>query len=283
MPKPLTSLLLALLVSACSPAEDPPDASTENAVILSEPATPVTRTEPTPSRTLVIAADPWCPYNCAVDSDYEGYMVDIAREIFEAEGYRVEYVNISWARALQLTREGHLDAVVGAFVTDAPDFVFPDVPQGRSRIAFFTHGENDWNFQGLDSLKNQTLLAINGYSYTEELDRYIQDHRGNQERVWILSGPAPLDRAIQLLNQRRTDVFVEDHDVMVWALKNHATLIPHPREAGRFAETEAYVAFSPARPDARELARVLTEGTLRLRKSGRIDQIMANYGLSYQD
>ena len=57
-------------------------------------------------------------------------MVDIAREVLGEAGYTVEYVNVSWARALQLTREGQLDAVVGAFTTDAPDFVFPDTPPG---------------------------------------------------------------------------------------------------------------------------------------------------------
>lgn len=279
MHKPLIPLVLALLLSACSPAEDSPGDGSEDALLPTEPPAAIATAKANPARTIVIAADPWCPHNCDADSDVEGYMVDIAREILEAEGYNVEYVNLSWARALQLTREGHMDAVVGAFVTDAPDFVFPDVPLGRSQMTFFTHAENDWNYQGPDSLKDQTLLAINGYSYTEELDQYIREYRGSQGRVWILSGPAPLDRAIQLLNQRRTDVLVEDHDVMAWALKDSMAGTSNPREAGQLNETEVYIAFSPAKPDAKELARVLTEGTHRLRKNGRIDQIMKKYGL----
>lgn len=63
-------------------------------------------------------------------------MVDIAREVLGEAGYTVEYVNVSWARALQLTREGQLDAVVGAFTTDAPDFVFPDTPRGAQPLRY---------------------------------------------------------------------------------------------------------------------------------------------------
>lgn len=280
MNKPLVPLILALLLSACSPADAPPDTGVEGAPTgasrYPEPAA-------TPTRTITIAADPWCPHNCDAGTGPEGYMIDIAREVFEAAGYVVEYVNLGWARALQLTREGYLDAVVGAFVTDAPDFVFPDIPQGRSLIAFFTHAESDWSYQGLDSLNDQTLLAINGYSYTAPLDQYIRDHQHDPERVWILSGPAPLDRALQLLQQRRTDVFVEDRYVMRWRLgQNTAGQLP-VRDAGLLNETTSYVAFSPARPDAEELARTLAEGTRRLQESGRINEILANYGLTHLD
>ena len=46
------------------------------------------------------------------------------------------------------------------------------------------------------------------------------------------------------------------------------------------AEIEAFVAFSPAREDARELAELLANGTRRLLASGRIQQILDQYGLS---
>ena len=89
-------------------------------------------------------------------------MVDIAREVLGEAGYTVEYVNVSWARALQLTREGQLDAVVGAFTTDAPDFVFPDTPQGRSAIALFTHPDNRWVYDGLASLHTRSCWSSMG-------------------------------------------------------------------------------------------------------------------------
>lgn len=207
-------------------------------------------------------------------------MVDIAREVLEEAGYAVKYVNVSWARALQMTREGQLDAVVGAFATDAPDFVFPDIPQGRSAIALFTHPDNTWLYTGPESLHDQKLLVINGYSYTRELDQYIEKHEADHERIWVISGPSPLDRAIDLLNQDRTDIFVEDAYVMAWWSVNSNRTTSPPREAGLVSESDAFVAFSPVREDAQKLAELLTEGTRRRIDNGRVQQILDSYGLS---
>jgi polar amino acid transport system substrate-binding protein len=282
MPRLAVALLAVFLLYGCSP---PPDEEGLSSDVDTQTSTnealsaAVFNTAPRP-RTIVIAADPWCPHNCEAGSDREGYMVDIAREALGEAGYTVEYVNVSWARALQLTREGQLDAVVGAFTTDAPDFVFPDTPQGRSAIALFTHPDNRWVFDGLASLHNQKLLVINGYSYTNELDRYIEEHQANPKRIWVIAGPSPLDRAIYLLNQHRTDIFAEDIYVMAWWERNNNEAIPAPRQAGVVDEIEAFVAFSPAREDARELAELLANGTRRLLASGRIQQILDQYGLS---
>lgn len=59
-------------------------------------------------------------------------MVDIAREIFAASGFDVEYRNYGWARSLSLARENRIDGVIGALKGDAPDFVFPERPMGTA-------------------------------------------------------------------------------------------------------------------------------------------------------
>ncbi|AHI30617.1 MULTISPECIES: substrate-binding periplasmic protein [Marinobacter] len=282
MPRLAVALLTVLLLHGCSP---PPDEESPSSDVDTQTPTnealsaALSNTTPRP-RTIVIASDPWCPHNCEAGSDREGYMVDIAREVLGEAGYTVEYVNVSWARALQLTREGQLDAVVGAFTTDAPDFVFPDTPQGRSAIALFTHPDNRWVYDGLASLHNQKLLVINGYSYTDELDQYIEEHQANPERIWVIAGPSPLDRAIYLLDQHRTDIFAEDIYVMAWWEMNNNDTVPAPRQAGLVDEIDAFVAFSPVREDAKELAKLLTEGTRQLMDSGRVQQILDQYGLS---
>lgn len=206
-------------------------------------------------------------------------MVDIAREALAAEGYTLQYRNFSWARALKMTREGDFDAVVGAFRTDAPDFIFPEVPQGRASISLFTHPDNNWTYGGMASLEDQTLLAINSYSYTEELDNYINSNRDNRKKIWILSGPAPLNRALILLERNRTDVFAEDDYVMAWAIRNEPRITP-PRKAGQIGETLSYMAFSPALEDSPELARILSEETRKLVENGRVNAILASYGLT---
>ncbi len=270
------AILAALLISlaGCSPPDE-------------KPASGVSQTSDKPDNslaadrdklTVIIAADPWCPHNCTAGSDREGYAIDIARAVFAEAGYRVEYINTGWARAIQLAKDNHADAVAGAFRGDVPNFVFPQEPSGVSRTHLYTNAESQWVYKGIASLKGHTLLAINGYSYSPELDSYIERNRENQGSVWLLSGPDPLARAIILLDQHRTDVFVEDELVMNWALQNQADL-PVPRNAGEIYRAPFFIAFSPANPNAAELARILSGGIKNLRQSGRLNDILAGYGV----
>jgi len=274
-------LSFILFLAACSQPEDPPPLVSETAAKATKTA-PAARTPSQPRHSVVIAADPWCPHNCEAGSDHEGYMIDIAREAFGLAGIDVEYVNMSWARALQQARDGHVDAVVGALPGDAPDFVFPEAAIGYSKIALYTHPDNNWQYSGIDSLSQFTLLAINGYAYSPELDSYIEKYQDNSERIWVLSGPAPLSRAIELLHQKRSDVFPEDRYVMQWELKKDGSA-ESLRMATVIHESPLYVAFSPVGTDSLELAALLSEGAKALQSTGRVAEILTRYGLSWSD
>jgi len=274
-------LSIALFLAACSQPEDPPPLVPETAAKATKTA-PAAPAPTEPRHRVVIAADPWCPHNCKAGSEHEGYMIDIAREAFGLAGIDVEYVNMSWARALQQARDGYIDAVVGALPGDAPDFVFPDAATGYSTIALYTHPDNTWQYAGIDSLSQSKLLAINGYAYSPELDSYIEKYQDDPERVWVLSGPAPLSRAIELLHQQRSDVFPEDRYVMQWQLEQENNT-ESLRMAAVIHESPIYVAFSPVGRDSAQLAALLSEGARALQSSGRVAEILTRYGLSWSD
>jgi len=277
MPKAFL-LLLTLFLSACSP-EEPSRSPTEQ---IQPTALPGTDTPKPTSPIVVLAADPWCPHNCVSGSASEGYMVDLAREALGLAGLELKYVNMSWARALEQAEAGYIDGVIGAFTSDAPGFIFPEESLGISHIELYTQPAQDWQYRGIDSLQNQTLVALNGYSYSPELDDYIQRNRDNQKRVWILSGPAPLERAIKLILEDRSDVLPEDRDVMAWTLKHQLPGV-QLRMAGALYDTPVYIAFSPASPRSAELADALSRGIRELRASGRLTEILASYGVPAVD
>lgn len=233
-------------------------------------------------RTITIAADPWCPHNCRAGAQREGYMIDIAREAFALARLEVEYDNVSWARALELADDGYIDAVVGAFTRPEDGFVYPDEAIGYARTALYTSLDSDWTYDGVESLTDHTLVTINGYSYAPSLDAYIEQHRDDPQRVWILSGPSPLDRAIELLEQDRSDVLPEDLHVMRWTLE-HLDKKGTLRKVVQFKPVPVYVAFSETNPQSAELATLFSEGVRKLRRSGRLDEILARYGVSWSD
>ena len=66
------------------------------------------------SETIVLVADEWPPYNSRPNAPKEGYLVDIARAVFESRGITVSYRLTPWKRAIELTRNGKFNAVIGA-------------------------------------------------------------------------------------------------------------------------------------------------------------------------
>ncbi len=58
------------------------------------------------AETITLIADEWCPYNCDPESDYPGYIVEIANAIYKVAGYQVQYQNVPWSRALKAVTEG---------------------------------------------------------------------------------------------------------------------------------------------------------------------------------
>ncbi|MEH6355467.1 MAG: transporter substrate-binding domain-containing protein [Marinobacter sp.] len=227
---------------------------------------------------IVLAADPWCPHNCVAGSAREGYMVDIARQAFALRGIEVNYVNMSWARALQEARSNHIDGVIGAFKGDAKDFVFPQESLGLSKTEFFTHQNSEWKYAGLDSLKNLRLLTITNYFYAPDINAYINKNRQNQNRILELSGEKPLPQALALIQQQRAHLLLEDSQVMAWTLRRQQNP-PALRSAGKVYCAPIYAAFAPSNPHAKELARILSDGVRYLRATGELTRIYKSYGL----
>lgn len=227
---------------------------------------------------ITIAADSWCPFNCQPGAELPGFMVEVAKRAFSAKGHEVVYLEVNWSRAIQEARKGNLTAIIGAFKGDAPDFVFPDHELAVLGNTFFVHKENDWTYQGLDSLKRIQLAAINGYDYGDELRGYIQE--SGSASVTLLGGDQyPLRRGIRMLSLRRVDALVEA-DPVFWYNANLLGKADQFKVAGRASEPmKSYIAFSPRLPESEDYARILSEGIASMRASGELDEILAKYGL----
>lgn len=231
--------------------------------------------------TLVLAADLWCPYNCEPDSNKPGFMVEIAREVFAGQGIKVDYRLMPWRRALQSTREGEFDAVIGATLKDAPDFVFPSLEQGEMRTGLWAMPGATWRYQGVSSLSDVVLGVSAGYSYGSQIDAYIADPR-NANYIHVLFGTEPLEQGLRMLRAGRIDVMVEDESVFSYYTEAHPAGVPYIN-AGIIdnpqADTKVYIAFSPSKPESARLAQTLSEGIAELRASGELSSILQRYGL----
>ena len=230
-------------------------------------------------KTISIGADVWYPYNGISKSSELGFMIDIAVEVFKEKGYSVDYKNLPWNRAKDECRKGKMDAVVGAYKDDVPDFIFPEIEQGVSKTVFWVKKGSTWRYDGIRSLEEIKVGVIADYLYGDEFDNYVKKYNGNVQRVQVAHGDTALSSNIKKLMKERIGTFVEDIMVCSVELKN-MKLSEEVVPAGQLVENNVYMAFSPKLETSKTYAEILTEGMMSLRKTGKLKTILDKYGLS---
>ncbi len=230
------------------------------------------------AETLTIVADEWCPYNCAPNAEPKGILIEIAEKIFSEQGIQIKYTNLPWARAIEETREGNYDAIVGAAHTDAPDFIFPEPAPARAGNVFVVGPNSSWRYSGLKSLEAVSLGVIQDYSYGDELDRYIESNKNNRDRVQIVSGDDGLRMNLRKLLANRVAVILDDRSVITWTLKANPEFAAAKIVDQASPEDGAYIAFSPAhRERSTKLAEQFATALKKLIAQGEVERIAARY------
>jgi polar amino acid transport system substrate-binding protein len=234
------------------------------------------------SKIVTLVADEWCPYNCKPDSDKPGYMIEIAKAVFEPKGYQVVYRVMPWERAIEDTRRGNYNAIIGAMVDDAPDFVYPSESLGYTSNYFYVKKDSVWKYDGVRTLDGVSLGVIDGYAYEKSLDKYIADNSSNNRKVQVVSGDTGIVQNFKKLDKGRIDAYVEDQNVAQQYIADN-NLWGKFKVAGKTTtnakEHYVYIAFSPVSSDSGDLAKILSDGVKELRANGKMKEILSKYNI----
>ena len=227
---------------------------------------------------LSIAADEWFPMNGDPESPTPGYMIELAKTIFEPQGIEVQYTLVPWERAVTQTREGKYNCVVGAYKSDTPDFVFPKTSWGLDEPKFFILNSYSWQFDGnIESLKVRNLGVIEGYTYRDDFDAYVQDTKGIH--VQVTGGNQALETNIKKLLAKRIDTLVESESVFKAKIKE-LKLEGKFKSAGNIIDpVDMYLACSPRLPASQTYVDMVDQAMPKLRTSGKLQAILKRYGL----
>jgi polar amino acid transport system substrate-binding protein len=230
--------------------------------------------------TLTLAADEWCPFDCI--SRYKnknGFMVDIAENVFSKAGHTVVFKVMKWKFAIDSCRAGKITGIIGAQTGDAPDFVFPANDQGSISQALFTLNSSQWRYTDTASLAKVKLGCAAGYSYCPEIDQWIAENANNKSRVLVCKSSKPLDDLIPLLLNQMISAIIEETSVFQYTAKK-MNLSGSFRIAGYGCTPQpGYIAFSPKIPQSPKYADMLSKGMVTLRTSGELAKIRGKYGL----
>ncbi|UOF02787.1 substrate-binding periplasmic protein [Bdellovibrio reynosensis] len=228
--------------------------------------------------TLSIKSDYWCPYVCDPNSDRPGYMVEVARHIFDKHNISADVSLTNWIRAIKDTRVNRAQGLIGSAKTDAPDFVFHNKALGVSRSAFFTRKDSTWVYKGRKSLQNMRIGIINGYSYGTSIDKMIS---ARHKSFIPFSGDRPLDQVLKMIKSGRLDAFIENPIVLHSVVKERKMNVDSLKAAGWVKSDQPflYLALSPANPNANQYAEMMDRGIEEMRRSGELQRILDKYGL----
>ena len=228
---------------------------------------------------IILAADAWPPYNCAADDSLEGYLVEVARAVFEPLGYRVEYRIVPWQRALAGTLAGTYDAALGASAAEAGGLVLPATELLLSRAALYARADSHLRVDGPADLDSLSVGAIRGYSYDGWLGRWLQANAERPDRVQLLAGDFPMVQNLHKLVSGRIDLVADNPATITYAAARLGLTDLIRQVAISGAPEACYIAFAPADGQGIRLAALLDAGVSALRRDGRFAAILARYGL----
>jgi len=228
---------------------------------------------------ITLAADAWCPYNCAPGSERPGYMVEIATQAFESAGHKLIYKTMPWARALAEAEAGRLTGVFGASPDEAPGLVYPKLPLAQSRSVLLVRAGDSFTWTSVKSLEPHALGIILDYTYGAVLDPYIKANIKNASRIQLMGGDEPLKGNLRKLLAGRIGVTVDDVNVMAYEIADQKLADSVRMVDISDPANPLYIGFSPKLPQAAAYAKLLDDTVEKLRASGDLEKILARYGL----
>jgi polar amino acid transport system substrate-binding protein len=150
-----------------------------------------------------------------------------------------------------------------------------------SQSAFYALDDTKWRYDGIDSLASMRLAVIEGYSYSEEVDAYIEKFKADPAKIVVISsaGRAQMN-AVSRLVSKKADVMIEDINVAKQTI-GKLNLAGRVVMADVATEPEElYIACTPADPRGQRYAEMFSAGIVKLRASGELATILDSYNLS---
>lgn len=230
---------------------------------------------PAKSETIILTADKWCPFNCEPGTSRLGYMVDVAKVVFERKGHNIDYQVNPWIKSIDYVRHGRATALVATTKPDAPDLIYPDRSMGSNKDCFYVRAQDKWEFNSTSDLKDRKIGIAEAYAYTSSLSTYFAE---NPKQTTVASGNDPLKVSLKRLDDKSIDTLVENPFVFNYVTSQEKIRDKY-EEAGCTDDNDLYIAFSPKNPRSKEFAKMLSEGIEELRKDGTLDKIIAKYSL----
>jgi len=224
-----------------------------------------------------IAAIDWCPQICP-ESGAPGYIVDLVKQIYSGTQYELDIRIYPWSRALSMTQQGRVHAVLSPAKPEAPNLLYPINEVGTQRMCFFTAKEEQWQYENIQSLKNKQF-GLSSDTSIEELNDYALLHP--EQFQYLPYNERHIVQQAKKVLRNRIHAFLFTYNSTVYTLKK-AGKWEKFKSAGCVQEAKIYMAFSPQiymQDDIKKMMEVFDENMAIIKRGEGISQVMNRYGL----
>ena len=236
----------------------------------------------------MLGADDWCPYNCEPGSNKPGYVIELAKIIFEKKGYDVEYKVIPWEQAKANALHGKITGAIGMEKKEGDETEKKEDPSGAKKFqypqneitintsSFFVLAENKWKFDPVNPDKSLAALggkvgAAEGYAFD------LHDKLTEKNMLVEVGGTSPLKDLMAMLLEGKIKALIDDKTVVTY--KAYGMKCARKIQNAGIAEEprKLYIGFCT---DCKEEAAVFSQGIDDLRASGKLKEVLATYYLT---
>ena len=138
---------------------------------------------------ISIVAGERCPYYCSKDNRDKGFVIDIAEHVFAQYGYKIKYTSLpSKEQAIAAIRENKYEAIIDVSRKEVPELIYAKEPLAYSYDVILVPKHSKWKYTSPSSLNDLHIGAREDYDYGKLIQKHIQRHKDNPEKVELLSG-----------------------------------------------------------------------------------------------
>lgn len=256
------------------------------------------------SNEVKISINDFCPLHCTNsrghwEKNQPGFVYEIYNEIYTKAGFKFIPIKNNFHRGLHSAGEGLVDAISGAIkITTKKELIqilktykhtgadYGKLIYSKEPIAlyhsscFFGRESMNWKYQGVNSFKDFKLGSIKNFAYGESIDKYIDTHKKNKEKIEIMNGLNIADRFLEMLILKRVDIILLDKSVGLYAINNSKDNSVKLLGCDDEGKRPLYLGFSSKNSKrSLMLVQIFDEGMKELRKSGKLKLILDKYGL----
>ena len=222
--------------------------------------------------TLRMAANLWPPFTDA-RLPGNGLASELVSTALERAGYRTEYVQVPWARALRGLQQGDYDLLVSAWYNDErARYGQFSAPYLTNRILFLKRKDSTADYRTLADLRRYSIAVGRDYRYSPAFDADASLHK-----VPVTDFPM----GARMLAAGRVQLTLEDELVARFYLNrelkgisDQLEFLPKP-----LSESGSHILVRLSHPRHQQLVEDFNRAIQAMREDGTYQAIFARHGL----